>query len=527
MKHWRKWVPLTALAGFCLQATAADWPVWGRDNSRNLYSPEKGIPLDFDPGRFKRGTEEVDMSTTEKIKWVAKLGSQAYGNATISNGKVFIGTNNESPKNKERTGDKGVVYCLDEATGKFLWQLTVPKLGAGKVSDWEFLGICSSPSVDGDRVYLVSNRCEVLCLDINGLANGNDGSFKDEAAYIAGPGAAPVELAETDADIIWIFDMREELGVFPHNIASSSVLITEDRIYATTSNGQDWSHLNIPSPFAPCLVALDKETGELIAEEGSGISQNLMHCNWSSPSTGSVNGDQLIFFGAGDGVCYAFEPEPKEDEDGYMILQERWKFDCVPQKYKADEDGDPIKYPAADGPSEIIATPVFYKDKVYVAIGQDPEHGEGVGILTCIDATKKGDITKDGAIWKFDKIMRTISTVAIDPTNDLLFAADYTGFVYCLNALTGEHYWTHDLKAHLWSSPLVVDGKVYVGDEDGDLVILASDKEEKVLKEVLFDAPIYSTPVVANGSLYIGTQTHLYVVEGKEGNSASTSADEE
>jgi hypothetical protein len=65
-----------------------------------------------------------------------------------------------------------------------------------------------------------------------------------------------------------------------------------------------------------------------------------------------------------------------------------------------------------------------------------------------------------------------------------------------------------------------------VGDEDGDLVILASDKEEKVLKEVLFDAPIYSTPVVANGSLYIGTQTHLYVVEGKDGSSASTSAGE-
>jgi len=207
-----------------------------------------------------------------------------------------------------------------------------------------------------------------------------------------------------------------------------------------------------------------------------------------------------------------------------MILQEHWKFDCVPQKYKFDADGEPIKYPAADGPSEIIATPVFYKNKIYAAIGQDPEHGEGVGMLTCIDATKSGDITKDGAIWQFDKIMRTISTVAIDPTNDLLFASDYSGFVYCLNALTGEHYWTHDLKAHLWSSPLVVDGKVYVGDEDGDLVILASDKEEKILKEILFDAPIYSTPVVANGSLYIGTQTHLYVVAAKENGTTTASA---
>ena len=156
-----------------------------------------------------------------------------------------------------------------------------PKLGAGKVSDWEFLGICSSPFVEGDRMYVVSNRCEILCLDTAGLANGNQG-FQDEAAYLGGPGKPPVAPGETDADIIWVFDMREELGVFPHNIASSSVLVVGDYVYATTSNGQDWSHLNIPSPMAPCLVVLDKKTGEYAGEEASGISKNLMHCNWSS-----------------------------------------------------------------------------------------------------------------------------------------------------------------------------------------------------------------------------------------------------
>ena len=79
------------------------------------------------------------------------------------------------------------------------------------------------------------------------------------------------------------------------------------------------------------------------------------------------------------------------------------------------KDGKPIKYPAAEGPSEINATPVFWKNRVYVAIGQDPEHGEGVGILTCIDATKTGDITQTGKIWSYDKIHRSISTVSIDP----------------------------------------------------------------------------------------------------------------
>src|SRR5690606_8402109 len=104
---------------------------------------------------------------------------------------------------------------FDEKSGDFLWQLVVPKLGAGKVNDWEFLGICSSPEVEGNRIYIVTNRCEVLCLDVNGQADGNDGPFKDEGAYMAGPGKDAFPVGPRDADIVWRYDMREELGVFP------------------------------------------------------------------------------------------------------------------------------------------------------------------------------------------------------------------------------------------------------------------------------------------------------------------------
>ena len=55
------------------------------------------------------------------------------------------------------------------------------------------------------------------------------------------------------------------------------------------------------------------------------------------------------------------------------------------------------------------------------------------------------------------------------------------------------------MKAHMWGSTLVADGKVYVGDEDGDFVVLAASKEKKLLSETNLGAPIYSTPVVANG----------------------------
>jgi outer membrane protein assembly factor BamB len=175
-------------------------------------------------------------------------------------------------------------------------------------------------------------------------------------------------------------------------------------------------------------------------------------------------------------------------------------------------DGKPIKYPAADGPNEINSTPVFYKNRVYVAHGQDPEHGEGIGRLVCLDATKTGDITKTGLIWDYRGIHRSISTVSIDPATDLLFVADFSGFLHCLDANTGQLHWVHDMKAHMWGSTLVADGKVYLGDEDGDFVILAATQEKKILDETNLWAPVYSTPIVANGVLYVATQTHLYAI---------------
>ena len=188
-----------------------------------------------------------------------------------------------------------------------------------------------------------------------------------------------------------------------------------------------------------------------------------------------------------------------------------WKYDANPPEYRT-RNGQPIRYPSADGPSEINATPVFYKDRVYIAIGQDPEHGEGVGNLVCIDARQTGDVTKTATIWSYKGIHRSISTVSIDPETGLLFVGDFSGFVHCLNADTGELYWTHDMKAHMWGSTLVADGKVYVGDEDGDFVVLAATKEKKVLSEANLNAPIYSTPIVANGVIYVQTNTHLYAL---------------
>ena len=123
-----------------LSLLGSDWPIWGGNGTRNMVSLEESVTWSFKPGEMD-ADERVDLKTTENVKWVAKLGSQAYGNVTVANGKVFVGTNNESPRDPKKKGDRGVVMCLDEKTGKLEWQLVIPKLGAGKVSDWEYIGV--------------------------------------------------------------------------------------------------------------------------------------------------------------------------------------------------------------------------------------------------------------------------------------------------------------------------------------------------------------------------------------------------
>lgn len=503
---------LLAVFGMTFAVRAADWPQWGGTNVRNMVSSEKGMPIKLNPGKKKSGSEEIDMATTENCLWVAKLGSQSYGTVTVANGRVFVGTNNESPRSPKHQGDRGIVMCFDEKTGAFKWQLVAPKLGAGKVSDWEFLGMCSSPTIVGDKGYVVTNRCEILCFDVKGMEDGNQG-MQDEAKYMTTPDkdGKPVtpEVDSTDADILWVYDMRKELGVFPHNIASNYPLVVDGKVYVATSNGVDWSHSNLPAPTAPSFVAVNAETGEYEAEipADAKVSENIMHCNWSSPSSITVGGKSQIVFAAGDGWVYGMGPasEKKKIDDAVSELPIVWKYNACPKEYRFDDKGEKKKYAEYDGPSELIATPTFADGLLYVAIGQDPEHGEGVGQLSCIDPSGTGELA---AKWTFKGLERTISTPAAK--DGLLYACDYTGRLFCLDAKTGKEYWKFDTKGHIWSSPLIVDGKIYLGNEEGELFILAEGKELKEIGSIEFPAPVMGTPVAANGVLYLSTHTHLY-----------------
>ena len=228
---------LLSLAALSAAAAAADWPQWGGADGRNHVSAEKGLPDCFAPGRKKPGGG-IDMATARNVKWVARLGTYAYGNPTVARGKVFVGTDDSALRGDKRLKRTraGLVHCFDEATGKLLWRLVVPKrtrMPKGAHYGHQHLGVCSSPTVDGDRLYVMTCATEILCLDVHGQANGNGGPFTDEGRYMVGRGKPPVKLQPTDADILWRYDLMDELGVVPHDVPSCSVLIHGQFLYTS------------------------------------------------------------------------------------------------------------------------------------------------------------------------------------------------------------------------------------------------------------------------------------------------------
>jgi outer membrane protein assembly factor BamB len=506
----------------CACSLAADWPQWGGRHSRNMVSNETDLPDAFEAGE---PGHNVDVRA-ENIKWVARLGTYAYGNPTVSGDRLFVGTDDLTISNDPRLTRTraGMVKCFDKHNGELLWQLATPRrddLRKEALYGHQHLGTCSSPAAVGDRVFVVSSANEVLCLDVNGMADGNDGAFQDEGRYMAGPGRTPVKIEPHDADIIWRFDMVERLGVVPHDAASGSPLVHNGYLYVGTSNGVDKPHTKVLAPHAPSLIVLKTDTGQLIATDNELIGARLWHAQWSSPSLGLVAGRPLVFFGGGDGVCYAFEAVSKVEHEPYHLTKV-WSYDCNPPRFRF-RDGKPIPYYDGDkrkrrgnigdgkylGPSQIIATPTFHDNRVYVAIGQDPAHGRGRGLLHCIDATKTGDITETGKIWSYEGLDRTISTVTV--SNGLAYCPDIAGRLHCLTADKGEVLWVHEMIAETWGSPLVADGKIYLGNKR-KFLIFAEGREANLLDESRLSAPVYGSAIASDGVIYIASQRHLWAV---------------
>lgn len=126
------------------------------------------------------------------------------------------------------------------------------------------------------------------------------------------------------------------------------------------------------------------------------------------------------------------------------------------------------------------------------------------------------DQNDDGEIDFEEEMHRSIGTVAIK--DGLLYISDYSGLVHCLDAKGTDDgkpivHFTFDMLSLSWGSALIADGRVFIGDEEGDVSVFEFGSENKEpIEEIFMGSSVYSTPVAANGSIYISTKDKLFCI---------------
>jgi len=430
--------------------------------------------------------DDWDVDTSRNIIWTVPLGNETFGRPVASGGVVYVGTNNARKMNKDCQDECGVLLALRAKDGELLWQDGAPRVDRG-LGDFLLPSTTSAPYIEGDRLYYVTAECQLRSLDTQGFRDGkNDGPFQDESYQ-----------DEDVADVVWELDMCGQLGVFSHEASNSDVLPVGDLLIVSTSNGRNEGHTRVPSPRAPSLIAVDKRSGEVVWR-AVGPGANVLHGQWSSPAVANVNGRTQVLFGGGDGWLRAYDPSSG---------RELWRFDGNPAEARW------LPRPGVFSRSPIIATPVFGDGRVFIAMGQDPSHGDGPSLLHAVSPNGQGDVTGSRRLWTYSGVGRVVGTPQLK--DGLLYVGDLGGVVHCLDAETGALVWTHDTKAPIWSCLLAAMDRLYVGNTDGVMTVLQLGRQKRVLARIEMDAPLYSRPALVGDTLYLATADSLYLIGEK------------
>ena len=438
-----------------------------------------------DAGQTTNPPLDWDAKTRRNIVWSVELGNQTFGRPVVDGDTVYVGTDNARRLNPACQGECGVLMAFRATDGAFLWQDTAPRVERG-LREFLLPSTTSAPYVEGHRLYYVTAECQLRCLDTRAVR-----ADKREAP-------APKRLGgNAAADIVWELDLCRRLAVFPHEAANSEVLPVGDLVVICTSNGRNEGHTRVPSPRAPSLIAVNKRSGEVVWR-AVGPGEHVLHGQWCSPVAANVNGRLQVLFGGGDGWLRAYDPASG---------RELWRFDGNPK------DARWLPRPGVPSRDSIVAAPVFADGRVFLAMGEDPFHGNGPSLLHAVNPNGQGDVTTSRLLWTCRDIGRVVGTPLVK--DGLIYAGDLGGTVHCLDAATGAQVWKHETSAAIWGCLQLAGDRLYVGNIEGGVTVLRAGRRKELLARIEMDAPLYSRPAVAGDSLYLATANRLYRIAAR------------
>ena len=412
-----------------LPSKADDWPMLGGHPDRNLVSAEKGLPRSSRPRNRRRTSSGSPISARRPTAL-----------PRVSGGRVFVGTNNDEPARPGAQGRQGRPHVLLGGGRQVPLAGGPRQAGDRRAEDAAFIGVCSTPSVVGDRVYYVSNRAELICAS---------------AAGRQGPSGRST--------------MRKELGVSPHQGSASSPLVVGDLVYVVTGQGTDFKKHKVMNPKAPELHRRGPRPPGRWSGRTARRARSIFQGQWGSPAYGVVDGKPQVAL-------------PGRRRLALLVRAPDRKAALEVQLQGAREARSPTarrKRRTSSSPSARLSPATGCSSRPGIDTDTD-----GPGCLRAIDARKSGDVTATRGALEAGRA--TSSAAASPPSRSTRVSStrcSSTGMFDCIDLETGKRIWQHDMLSTAWGSPLVADGKVYVRNGDGEVLVLPAGREKKLLVE--------------------------------------------
>lgn len=383
------------------------------------------------------------------------------------------------------------VRCRD---GKLLWHVTHDRLPF-RFNDISTQAIKSKLLVDGERGYYVSNRGELVCVDLQAP------NAKGEHLY-------PKSAGDDDGRKMWTLDMVKQLGVFKRDAGDvgnpiCSPLVLDGLVYCLTGHGSSEGYVDLlgSKSFAnaPSFIAVDKFTGTL-AWSSDAPNNAIPYGQWASPVVIRVQEITQVVFPGGDGVLYGFHPVSG-------VLE--WSLDCnSPQRTTWDSNHRGTRCFFDARPSVVDGT-------LYAALGQDIETpADFVGPIVAVDLKPIASRKPPVLLWTYENKKLGHASGEVQIADDRLYAISKSGMLLILNANTGEEIsqTCFGESCAMFGSPCLFEKRILVPTHS-ELLVYSLEDQPKCLARCEFLETIENSPVVRDGTVYLTTRGHLWALD--------------
>jgi outer membrane protein assembly factor BamB len=305
--------------------------------------------------------------------------------------------------------------------------------------------------------------------------------------YAFGVGGTLLALSR-EGKVVWERSLGEDFGLLTtHGGRTVSPMIDGDLVIISGVTFQWGAHARGAHRF----MAFDKRTGETMWVSAPG--GRPYDTTYAAPIIVNVNGTRLLIQGASDGVVHAIKPQTGEPV---------WKYEISKRGLNTGV--------------------VVYQNTAILTHSEENLDSSEMGMMVAVDAASKGEIKKDQVKWATYGWQGGFSSPVLD--GDRLYQLDNSANIAAFDVKTGKQLWLKNLGTIQKASPVLADGKLYVGTETGKFFILKPSAtgceildEDQLGTEALPDKIIASV-AISNGRVFVVSESNMYAI-GKKSNS--------